>query len=149
MNIVTFIRSLVISSIVAILAVMLHFQSFNAPLAGENLPLLMSFGIAVLVGILITLLTTGTGRTKSPARRSSKGSASTAASGDLELGTVKWFNIRKGYGFITRDQGDDVFVHFRNIEGTGRRAISEGQRVQFRVTTGDKGLQADDVSAID
>lgn len=65
---------------------------------------------------------------------------------DREMGTVKWFNVRKGYGFITRDAGDDVFVHFRNIEGKGRRAIEEGQRVSFVVTTGDKGLQADEVS---
>ena len=67
-------------------------------------------------------------------------------SSDREAGTVKWFNVRKGYGFITRDAGDDVFVHFRNIEGSGRRAIEEGQRVSFVVTTGDKGLQADEVS---
>ena len=65
---------------------------------------------------------------------------------DRETGTVKWFNVRKGYGFITRDAGDDVFVHFRNIEGSGRRAIEEGQRVSFVVTNGDKGLQADEVS---
>ncbi|MBT5701100.1 MAG: cold-shock protein [Gammaproteobacteria bacterium] len=68
------------------------------------------------------------------------------ASSDRETGTVKWFNVRKGYGFITRDAGDDVFVHFRNIEGSGRRAIEEGQRVSFVVTDGDKGLQADEVS---
>ena len=68
------------------------------------------------------------------------------SSSDHETGTVKWFNVRKGYGFITRDAGDDVFVHFRNIEGSGRRAIEEGQRVSFVVTTGDKGLQADEVS---
>ena len=65
---------------------------------------------------------------------------------DRETGTVKWFNVRKGYGFITRDAGDDVFVHFRNIEGTGRRSIEEGRRVSFVVTDGDKGLQADEVS---
>ena len=65
---------------------------------------------------------------------------------DRETGTVKWFNVRKGYGFITRDAGDDVFVHFRNIEGSGRRVIEEGQRVSFVVTNGDKGLQADEVS---
>ena len=62
---------------------------------------------------------------------------------------MKWFNVKKGYGFITRDQGDDVFVHFRNIKGSGRRSISEGQRVEFKVTTGDKGLQADEVSPVD
>ncbi len=70
------------------------------------------------------------------------------ASSDKETGTVKWFNVRKGYGFITRDQGEDVFVHFRNIEGKGRRSIQEGQRVTFVVTSGDKGPQADKVSTI-
>jgi CspA family cold shock protein len=65
-----------------------------------------------------------------------------------ETGTVKWFNVKKGYGFITRDHGDDVFVHYRNIVGEGRRAISEGQRVRFIVVDGDKGLQADEVQAI-
>jgi CspA family cold shock protein len=67
---------------------------------------------------------------------------------ELEEGAVKWFNVKKGYGFITRDQGDDVFVHFRNIEGEGRRSISEGDRVSFVVINGDKGLQADQVNTI-
>jgi CspA family cold shock protein len=80
------------------------------------------------------------------ARAGTSASASSYDSSDREMGTVKWFNVRKGYGFITRDAGDDVFVHFRNIEGKGRRAIEEGQRVSFVVTTGDKGLQADEVS---
>ena len=76
-----------------------------------------------------------------------------AANGDtvvdsIETGTVKWFNVKKGYGFITRDQGDDVFVHYRNIEGSGRRSINEGQRVSFKVVPGDKGLQADQVNTI-
>ena len=73
-------------------------------------------------------------------------SESSYSSSDREMGTVKWFNVRKGYGFITRDAGDDVFVHFRNIEGSGRRSIEEGGRVSFVVTDGDKGLQADEVS---
>ena len=77
---------------------------------------------------------------------SSSESESSYSSSDRETGTVKWFNVRKGYGFITRDAGDDVFVHFRNIEGSGHRAIEEGQRVSFVVTDGDKGLQADKVS---
>ena len=75
-------------------------------------------------------------------------SESSYSSSDRETGTVKWFNVRKGYGFITRDAGDDVFVHFRNIEGSGRRAIEEGQRGSFVVTDGDKGLQADEVSPV-
>jgi|TARA_B110000914_G_scaffold223363_1_gene238690 CspA family cold shock protein len=67
---------------------------------------------------------------------------------DFEEGAVKWFNTKKGYGFITRDQGDDIFVHFRNIKGQGRRSLTDGERVTYVVTEGDKGLQADHVSPI-
>ena len=65
-----------------------------------------------------------------------------------EQGTVKWFNVNKGFGFITRDAGDDVFVHFRSIRGHGRRSLRQGQQVRFNVTQGDKGLQAENVSVI-
>ncbi|MDP4597670.1 MAG: cold shock domain-containing protein [Pseudomonadales bacterium] len=61
---------------------------------------------------------------------------------------MKWFNVKKGFGFITRDGGEDIFVHYRNIEGNGRRTIAEGQRVKFVVIDGDKGLQADEVEAL-
>lgn len=63
-----------------------------------------------------------------------------------ETGTVKWFNTSKGFGFITRDNGDDVFVHFRSIRGQGHRTLIEGQRVEFKITKGEKGLQAEDVA---
>ncbi len=63
-----------------------------------------------------------------------------------ETGTVKWFNTSKGFGFITRDAGDDVFVHFRSIRGQGHKSLFEGQRVEFSITQGDKGLQAEDVA---
>ena len=63
-----------------------------------------------------------------------------------EQGTVKWFNVSKGFGFITRDKGDDIFVHFRSIRGRGHRSLKQGQRVRFNVREGDKGLQAEDVS---
>jgi len=63
-----------------------------------------------------------------------------------ESGIVKWFNTSKGFGFITRDAGDDVFVHFRSIRGQGHRTLFEGQRVEFNITEGDKGLQAEDVA---
>lgn len=65
-----------------------------------------------------------------------------------EKGQVKWFNASKGFGFITRENGDDVFVHFRSIRGEGHRVLKDGQRVEFSVSEGDKGLQADDVSAL-
>ncbi len=60
-------------------------------------------------------------------------------------GTVKWFNDDKGYGFIEQENGPDVFVHFRAIIGEGRRTLSEGQKVSFEVTQGQKGLQAENV----
>jgi len=65
-----------------------------------------------------------------------------------EIGTVKWFNNSKGYGFIQRDQGGDVFVHYRAIRGDGYRTLEEGMRVEFTVTQGQKGLQAEDVTVV-
>lgn len=79
------------------------------------------------------------------------GSDSTESSVKLkagrEVGTVKWFNAAKGFGFITRDNGEDIFVHFRSIQGKGHRSLGEGQRVTFEVTEGDKGLQAVEVAS--
>lgn len=65
-----------------------------------------------------------------------------------EEGTVKWFNVKKGFGFIVRDSGDEVFVHFRAIRGRGRRVLRQGQLVRFSVVEADKGLQADNVSIL-
>ena len=64
---------------------------------------------------------------------------------ERETGTVKWFNDSKGYGFIEREQGEDIFVHFRAIRGEGYRTLEDGQSVEFTVTEGDKGPQAQDV----
>jgi len=65
-----------------------------------------------------------------------------------EQGRVKWFNAAKGFGFITRDSGDDIFVHFRAIRGDGHRVLKDGQRVEFCVSESEKGLQADDVATL-
>jgi CspA family cold shock protein len=67
---------------------------------------------------------------------------------DREVGTVKWFNDAKGFGFISRDGGPDVFVHFRAISGSGFRSLKEGQKVSFKVVPGNKGLQADEVMPV-
>jgi CspA family cold shock protein len=64
---------------------------------------------------------------------------------DREVGTVKWFNASKGFGFIERESGDDVFVHYSAISGDGYRSLEEGQRVEFTVAQGQKGPQAQDV----
>ena len=63
-----------------------------------------------------------------------------------EKGTVKWFNASKGFGFIQRESGEDVFVHFSAIESSGYRSLDEGARVEFEVTKGPKGLQAANVT---
>ena len=64
---------------------------------------------------------------------------------ERETGVVKWFNATKGYGFIQRDSGGDVFVHYSEINSTGYRSLNEGQRVEFTVVQGEKGLQAQQV----
>lgn len=67
---------------------------------------------------------------------------------ERQTGTVKWFNDGKGYGFISRDGGEDVFVHFTAIRGDGYRSLEEGQRVEFTIGQGQRGLQAQDVTVI-
>lgn len=67
---------------------------------------------------------------------------------ELTTGVVKWFNDDKGFGFIERENGDDLFVHFRAINGEGRKTLVEGQKVSFEVTQGQKGPAAENVSVI-
>ncbi len=66
----------------------------------------------------------------------------------MEQGTVKWFNDAKGYGFISRQTGEDVFVHYSAIKSEGFRSLKEGQAVQFSVVKGPKGLQAEEVQPL-
>ncbi|MCF8239816.1 MAG: cold-shock protein [Melioribacteraceae bacterium] len=67
---------------------------------------------------------------------------------ERETGTVKWFNNSKGFGFIQRQEGDDVFVHFQSIVGDGYKSLEEGQKVEFTVVQGQKGLQAQEVKPL-
>lgn len=66
----------------------------------------------------------------------------------MERGTVKWFNGAKGFGFIKRESGEDVFVHFKSILGDGYKTLKEGDQVEFEVQQGPKGLQATNVSKV-
>ena len=64
----------------------------------------------------------------------------------MMTGTVKWFNAEKGFGFIEREDGDDVFVHFSAIQGDGYKSLDEGQRANFEITKGPRGVQAENVT---
>jgi cold shock protein len=109
-------------------------------LAVELHPTVAYFVIAFLAAV-VTLLLTST-------RSARKPRATAVATAGKETGSVKWFSPSKGFGFITRDNGEDIFVHFRSITGNGHRILREGQRVEFEVTEGSKGLQAEDVVAL-
>jgi len=135
--------SLVISIIVYLALVAINGGNF-VPASAENYT-----SLAILfIGIYVSTIGTYSSSSSSSSSPASRKAVSKKASDDSEEGSVKWFNVKKGYGFITRDQGDDVFVHYRNLEGKGRRSIAEGQRVSFIVVDGDKGLQAEEVEAI-
>lgn len=68
---------------------------------------------------------------------------------DREIGTVKWFHNGKGYGFIAREEGEDIFVHFSEIDSEGFRKLNRGQQVEFSVSEGEKGLHAREVTPQD
>jgi len=146
------IRSILIAFLVAIpspflldwLAGMSEVNSDTTTYAGIYF---LAFVGCVIMGLTGSVAKTATKR----APRAPEAVASSASEGpdNREQGTVKWFNVTKGFGFITRDSGEDVFVHYRSVRGNGRRTLREGQRVLFMVVDGDKGLQAEDVSVAD
>jgi CspA family cold shock protein len=88
------------------------------------------------------------GRYRRPCVRSAGSSHLIEKSSVLTTGTVKFFNAEKGFGFISREGGDDVFVHFSNIQGEGYKSLDEGQRVEFDVAPGRKGEEAQNVRVV-
>lgn len=134
------IKNIIISLLVGIIAYVivgyLQTDAIVVPADSSQIGQLIVIILAIFIGGLLSMA-------------SATGSVAPSFHEDeREEGTVKWFNVKKGYGFITRDSGDDVFVHYRNIRGQGRRSISEGQRVEFEVIEGEKGLQADEVEPL-
>ncbi|RPG49692.1 MAG: cold shock domain-containing protein [Gammaproteobacteria bacterium TMED1] len=133
----TLIKNIIISTVISLTLFIgleyLRDQALQIPINKADVSELFLIFIAVLISTCFVSATTNSYSEEYDPR---------------ETGSVKWFNVKKGYGFITRDQGDDIFVHYRNIEGAGRRSINDGERVSFIVIDGDKGLQADEVMTI-
>ena len=141
----SFIKILIISLIVSTIASVISIQAHAAASFSESFSLLMTPAYSKLW--LISFVSIFIASFFSAKIGSSKSAGSDVViSGDQERGTVKWFNAAKGFGFITRENGEDVFVHFRSIQGKGHRSLGEGQAVIFSVTEGDIGLQAVDVT---
>ena len=139
----SFIKILIISLIVSIIASIISIQAHTATSFSESFSLFdyaKLWAVSFISIFIASVLSVKLGSSKST-------SSNTVISGDQERGTVKWFNAAKGFGFITRENGEDVFVHFRSIQGKGHRSLGEGQAVIFSVTEGDKGLQAVDVTS--
>lgn len=121
------------------------------PLESSGALALVLLFVLFLLTALLTALASGVWgnvfhTTRAP--RSSLGEISPAEVGKQEMGTVKWFDASKGYGFILRDSGPEIFVHYRSILGEGHRVLYEGQRVKFVIAQGRKGLQAEQVDVI-
>jgi CspA family cold shock protein len=105
------------------------------------LPLTIGFfaattATAIIVGSMATTASADTGEATQ---------VTASADGPRETGTVKWFNVSKGFGFIIKEDGEEIFVHFRSIRGEGRRSLRDGQKVSFVVAESEKGPQAEDV----
>lgn len=140
-----FIRQLVSAAIATAVAAIPVYLLIRPDASASQITYPALLGTTFIASLLSSALVLyrPSGRTAKRSRRR----AASAATGTREGGHVKWFNTAKGYGFITRDSGDDVFVHFRAIRGSGHRSLKEGQRVEFSVSRAEKGLQADDVAA--
>ncbi len=142
----SFIKILIISLIVSTIASVISIQAHASTNLNESINLLMTPDYTKLW--IISFLSVWIAAILSVKATSSKfGGSDVSISGDQERGTVKWFNAAKGFWFITRENGEDVFVHFRSIQGKGHRSLGEGQAVIFSVAEGDKGLQAVDVTS--
>jgi len=140
----------VLGSVLAAFVIPFLLQSVAGVEIGYTLPVLVVVAVVVLLVALASSWQPGAGAAS--AQSDSGSGAEVQDEGDVndsrEIGDVKWFDSSKGYGFITRENGDDVFVHYRNIRGRGHRSLNEGQTVRFSVRKSEKGLQAEDVTVV-
>ncbi len=145
MNVKSIVVSVILSAVSAAVASMVLVSSAELPVENRMTALGLVFVLTLVSCVIASAIS---GNSEGAVEAGVDYVDEDDANDDREGGTVKWFNVTKGFGFITRDQGDDVFVHFRSIRGSGHRSLSEGQRVKFEVVTSDKGLQAEDVSIV-
>jgi CspA family cold shock protein len=156
------IRKVLVSLVLALIAPFILKLALNKVMAGivltsgvtlaEALTSQQNIGAIYVIVALIFFAIAFASALAVPTRRRRNRSSGTVVESDTddgrERGMVKWFNVKKGFGFITWDDGEDVFVHFRSIRGQGHRSLTEGQRVKFMVVRGQKGPQAEDVSVV-
>ena len=135
--------SLLSKLLIAIFIAIIISQSYSIYLS-ENFPNWEMLGIFSLATIVTVVLGSLRPKRKSFHRNKNRDTDQK----DRIKGTVKWFNGSKGFGFITLDGGDEIFVHFRSIRGGGRRVLRDGQGVTFRIADSSKGPQAEDVEII-
>ena len=133
-----------------IIALLAGGAAWAAARYAPQIPTLLLFLCATVATALLTSIggapkvsASNPATTRSPGQKTAP-----SASGPREDGTVKWFNVSKGFGFITKENGEEIFVHFRSIRGEGRRSLSDGQRVSFVEAQSDKGPQAEDVEPL-
>jgi CspA family cold shock protein len=113
-----------------------------------NTALMIAGGLLALA-IVFTFIKNLAKRSASKPKKVKPAKATKSATSSNQMtGTVKWFNYKKGFGFIEQENGEDVFVHHRSIIGTGRKSLREGQKVLMDIVDGDKGLQAENVSPL-
>ncbi len=135
---------LIVASVLLLVATLAPLSAFLITPAASGL-VVYSVALAVAAVCLSTVIDTMDSMRYNQSRRKAR----PAGNGPRETGTVKWFNTTKGFGFISRDQGEDIFVHFRGIRGDGHRVLLEGQRVEFTAAVREKGPQAEDVVVLE
>ena len=135
-----FYRLLLSAVLTAAVPATLSLSGLGGSEISPNAALVAILFIAITIGVFISPAITAGGRNSKPKPKK-------AAAG-REQGIVKWFNVSKGYGFVTRASGEEIFVHFRSIRGKGRKVLREGQKIEFTVTQGEKGPQAEDIEPL-
>jgi len=149
MNLPFILRNLIVSIIMSLIGIfclgILHPELFGQESMSKFASVdTVLFFVLIFTGSLVVTITGHSSGTQG----TEANQADDSSYSSRESGAVKWFNASKGFGFITRDDGTDVFVHYRSIRGEGRRTLYEGQQVRFDTSEGEKGLQADDVEIV-